>query len=77
MEYTTVSRKLGFYSATLTGVLIIAYAITLSLGFLSLSSQDEPIGDPYVWILEVLILVMMPVMVVLMSAIHVWTLVGS
>jgi len=50
----------------------VAYAGTLAVGFLSLKSPQQPIGDPMFSILEFLIIVMMPVMVTLMVAVHAW-----
>ena len=50
----------------------MAHAVTLAIGFMSLKSPEEPIGDPMFSILEVLIIVMMPVMVALMVAVHAW-----
>jgi len=46
------------------------YLIVLILGFLSLTSPDDPIGDPYFTILEALILVVAPLMVVSMVVVH-------
>jgi hypothetical protein len=48
----------------------MVYVITLILGFLSLKSPLEPIGDPYFSILEVLILVVAPFMVIVMVVVH-------
>jgi hypothetical protein len=53
-------------------ILGVAYAVTLAIGFMSLESPQEPIGDPMFSILEVLIILMMPVMVALMAAVHAW-----
>jgi hypothetical protein len=53
-------------------VLGLAYAVTLTVGFMSLKSPQQPIDDPMFSILEVLIIVMMPVMVALMVAVHAW-----
>jgi len=53
-------------------VLVLAYAVTLVVGFLSLESPDQPIGDPMFSILETLIIVMMPALVALMVAVHAW-----
>jgi hypothetical protein len=39
---------------------------------MSLESPQEPIGDPMFSILEVLIILMMPIMVALMVAVHAW-----
>lgn len=46
------------------------YAITLVLGLLSLKSPQDPIGDPFFSILEMLLLIMAPLMVVVMVAVH-------
>ncbi len=52
--------------------MLVAYAVTLVVGLLSLESPQEPIGDPMFTILEILIIVMMPAMVALMVAVHAW-----
>jgi hypothetical protein len=72
VEFSATARRLGIFSAMGAVVLEMAYAITLALGFLSLKSPHQPIGDPMFSILEVLIIVMMPVMVALMIAVHAW-----
>jgi hypothetical protein len=72
MTFTQTARRLGIASATATAILIVAYAITLAVGFASLTSPDEPIRDPMVSILELLIIAMMPVMVTMMVAVHAW-----
>jgi hypothetical protein len=71
-EFSTTSRRLGICSAVGVVVLGMAYAVTLAVGFVSLESPQQPIGDPMFSILEVLIMVMMPVMVALMVAVHAW-----
>ncbi len=50
----------------------LAYAVTLTIGFMSLESPQQPIGDPMFSLLEMLILLMMPAMVSLMVAVHAW-----
>jgi hypothetical protein len=72
VEFSTTARRLGILSAVGVVVLGMAYAITLAVGFLSLNSPQQPIGDPMFSILEVLIIVMMPMMVALMVAVHAW-----
>jgi hypothetical protein len=72
VQFSATARRLGIFSAVGFIVLGVAYAITLTVGFLSLKSPQQPIGDPMFSILEVLILVMMPVMVGLMVAVHAW-----
>ena len=71
-EFSSTARRLGISSAVGVVVLGVAYAITLTVGFLSLTSPQQPIRDPIFSILEVLIIVMMPVMVALMVAVHAW-----
>ena len=70
--FTPIARRLGLVSAASTAVLLVAYAVTLALGFLSLESPDQPIGDPMFSILEILIILTMPTMVALMVAVHAW-----
>jgi hypothetical protein len=72
MRFSATARRLGITSAVATVVLVIAYAVTLAVGLLSLESPRQPIGDPMFTILEVLIIVMMPAMVALMVAVHAW-----
>lgn len=66
-------RWLGLSSSAAVALLGLAYGITLGLGLLSLESVDDPIGEPYFSILEVLILLTAPAMVVLMVAVHAWS----
>lgn len=73
MKYSPGARRLGLYSAAATVVLLVMYAITLSLGLWSLESPDQPIGNPLFTILELLIIVLMPAMVCLMVAVHAWS----
>ena len=72
MDFTATARRLGIHSAIVVSTLLVAYAVTLAVGLASLSSPDEPIGNPAFSILEVLIIAMMPAMVTLMVAIHAW-----
>ena len=72
VEFSTTARLLGIFSAVSAVVLEVAYAVTLAAGFLSLKSPQQPIGDPMFSILEVLIIVLMPMMVALMVAVHAW-----
>jgi hypothetical protein len=72
IQFSATARRLGIFSAVGVAMLDVAYAITLTVGFLSLKSPQEPIGDPMFSILEVLIILMMPAMVTLMVAVHAW-----
>jgi hypothetical protein len=46
------------------------YAVVTALGFLSLPSPNDPIGDPYVSVMEGLIILMAPLLVVCMVVVH-------
>lgn len=70
--FNPISRLLGICSAIATLILLSLYTITLLLGFLSLESPEEAIGDPIFSILEILIVLLMPAMVCLMVAVHAW-----
>jgi hypothetical protein len=72
MKLTATARRLGIFSATVTVVLLVAYAVTLTVGLASLESPQQPIGEPMFTILEILIITMMPAMVALMVAVHAW-----
>jgi hypothetical protein len=72
VEFTATARRFGIFSATATVILLVAYAVTLTVGLASLESPQQPIGDPMITILEVLIISMMPAMVALMVAVHAW-----
>jgi len=70
-DVMTAARRLGMISAAAVFGLNLAYVVVLILGFLSLASPDDPIGDPWFGLLELLILVLMPFMLALMVTIHI------
>ena len=70
--FTASARRLGMVSAAVTVLLSVAYAVVLVAGLLSLPSPQQPIGDPLFSVLEILILLVTPVMVALMVAVHAW-----
>jgi hypothetical protein len=63
-------RWIGAWSARAMFVLVLAYVVVFVVGFVSLGNTSDPLPDPYLAIAEVLILVMAPIMVMLMLAIH-------
>lgn len=71
-DFSPTARRLGMASAAAVVVLLLAYALTLAVGLLSLESPQQAIGDPMFTILEILILLIMPAMVALMAAVHAW-----
>ena len=68
--FTRSHRVLGRAAAWGVFVLGAVYALTLALGLLSLKSPLDPIGDPYFPVLELLIILMAPLMVASLIAVH-------
>jgi hypothetical protein len=68
--FTTQHRLIGRYASWAVFFLGITYMITLVLGLLSLKSSQDPIGDPFFSILELLIVLMAPLMIISMVAVH-------
>ena len=71
-EFTATARRFGIFSGAATVILLVAYAATLIVGLATLESPQEPIGQPMLTMLEILIISMMPAMVALMVAVHAW-----
>jgi hypothetical protein len=61
---------IGAWSGRAMLGLVAAYVVVFVVGFTSLGNLSKPLPDPYLAIAEVLILVMAPIMVALMLAIH-------
>jgi hypothetical protein len=53
-----------------TAVSIVAYALVTILGLLTLPAPDAPIADPYFSLMELLILLIAPLLVLSMVAVH-------
>lgn len=73
IDFTATARRLGMSSAVGVVLLGAAYAVTLAAGLSSLRSPQQPVGDPFFSILEILILLSAPLMVVVMVSVHAWT----
>lgn len=69
--FTIGPRTVGQAAAFSVFTLGVAYAIVTTLGFLSLASPQEPIGYPYVTLMELLIFPLAVGYLVSMAAIHV------
>jgi len=67
---TTTDRWIGMWSARVLAAFGVAYAVTMVAGFAAMGNLGKPLEDPYLAIMEVLILVMAPVLVLLAVAIH-------
>jgi len=68
--FTAQYRRLGRVAALAVVMLTVIYAITTILGFLSLKSPQDQIGDPYFTIMELLILLLVPPLIISMIAVH-------
>jgi hypothetical protein len=51
-------------------ILGIVYAITTTIGLLALESPDQPIGDPFFTIMELLTVLIAPLMAFSLTAVH-------
>ncbi len=60
----------GRAAAWVSAFLLTVYTVTTILGFLSLSSPDEPMGDPWFTLMELLIVLILPFMVVSMVSLY-------
>jgi hypothetical protein len=69
-DFTPQHRTIGRAAAWAVFSLSVIYLVPLVLGLLSLTSSQDPIGDPYFSMMELLILPMAPLMVVSMVAVH-------
>jgi hypothetical protein len=67
---TKTDRWIGMWSARVLAAFGVAYAVTMVAGFAAMGNLSKPLEDPYLAIMEVLILVMAPVLVLLAVVIH-------
>jgi hypothetical protein len=67
---TKADRWIGMWSARVLFAFGVAYAVTMVAGFAGMGNLSKPLEDPYLAIMEVLILVMAPVLVLLAVVIH-------
>ncbi|MGZ8550656.1 MAG: hypothetical protein ACXWV2_08345 [Chitinophagaceae bacterium] len=72
-NFGTKYLKMGQFTCRAVFILGLVYAVTTLLGLVSLKSPDEPIGNPYFTIMELLILVIAPLMAISMVAVHYYT----
>ena len=72
VKFTQTARRLGILSAVSVVILLVAYSITLAMGFMSLESSNQPIVGPLFFMLEFLIILLIPGLVTLMVAVHAW-----
>ena len=70
IDFTAQHRTVGQAAAWSVFLLGVVYALVTALGFLSLASPQDPIGDPYLTIMELLIVPLASLYVVTMVAVH-------
>jgi hypothetical protein len=63
-------RMVGAWSARTIFLIEVVYVAVFVTGFASIGNTSDPLPDPYLAIGEILILVMAPIMVCMMLAIH-------
>jgi hypothetical protein len=68
--FTVQHRAIGRAAAWAAFLVGQAYAVAALLGFISLKSPRDPIGDPFLSIMAFLIVLMAPLMVASMVAVH-------
>src|SRR5512143_1649666 len=68
--FTAAHRRLGRSASFVVYSLVVVYTVTMILGFLSLKSPLDQIGDPYFTLMEILMLLMVPPMIISMIAVH-------
>jgi len=71
--FTLKHLTIGRAAACVVFLLEVVYCVTTVLGFLSLKSPQDPIDDPFFFIMELLIVLMAPLMVVVMVAVHAYS----
>jgi hypothetical protein len=69
-DFTPHHRAVGRIAAWALFITGVVYAITTVLGLLSLKSPQDPIGNPYVTIMELLIILTAPLYIISMVAVH-------
>jgi hypothetical protein len=67
---TPSERRIGRWSAYALCALTVAYVVDFVAGFTALGNLSAPLPDPYLAVGEALILVMAPILVALMLALH-------
>jgi hypothetical protein len=67
---TKTDRWIGMWSARVLFAIGVAYTVTMVVGFAVMGNLSKPLEDPYLAIIEVLIVVMAPILVLLAVVIH-------
>ncbi len=70
LDQTQASRQMGRAAAWALFFFGVAYAIITMVGLVSLKSPLQPIPDPFQFLMELLIIIMAPLYVAVMVAVH-------
>jgi hypothetical protein len=68
--FSARDRVMGMVGAWTAFAVNEAYAVTSGLGYLSVKSPSDPISDPYLSIMSLLIVLMAPFLIITMVAVH-------
>src|SRR5436305_904055 len=68
--WTSTDRRVGDAAALTLSALALLYVLTMTAGFVAAGSLDAPLVDPVFAIMELLILVQMPAILALFTALH-------
>jgi hypothetical protein len=67
---TRTDRWIGMWAARALFAIGACYSVTMVIGFAAMGDLSKPLVDPYLAIMEILILVMAPILVLLFAIIH-------
>jgi hypothetical protein len=70
IDYTQASRQIGRAAALALFFFGVAYVMITMVGLVSLKSPQQPIPDPFNFLMELLIVAMAPMYVAVMVAVH-------
>jgi len=70
LGFRSRDRAMGMVGAWTAFVVNEAYAVISGLGYLSVKNPSDPISDPYLSIMSLLIVLMAPFLVITMVAVH-------
>ena len=69
-QWTRADRLIGMWSCYLVFALALAYVPTMAAGFVAGGGLSAPIRDPYLAMMELLILLLAPALVVAFAALY-------
>lgn len=70
LDWTPRARRLGILGGWTLFGMGVAYVVTMLAGFVTAGNLTDPIKDPYLAIMELMIVVQAPIIVLLFAAIH-------